>query len=55
VTALPIVLALVISALSPHYLDPLFNTGAGHAALGAAITLLVIGSLSIKKIVNIEV
>jgi tight adherence protein B len=55
VSALPIVLALMITAINPTYLDPLFKTSAGHAMLVVAVVLLVSGSLVIKKIVNIEV
>jgi tight adherence protein B len=55
VTALPVVLALVISAMNPTYLNPLFKTGAGQAMLVFAVILLVSGSLTIKKIVNIQV
>jgi tight adherence protein B len=55
VSALPIVLAVMISAINPTYLDPLFKTTAGHVMLVVAVLLLVSGSLVIKKIVNIEV
>jgi len=55
VTALPVFLALVISVLSPTYLDPLFHTAAGHAMLAISLFLLIIGSLAIKKIVTIKV
>jgi tight adherence protein B len=55
VTALPIVLALVITVLDPSYLNPLFNTRPGRVMLGIAVFLLILGSLAIKKIVNIKV
>jgi tight adherence protein B len=55
VTALPIVLALVISLINPTYLSPLFNTALGHAMIVVAVVFLVAGSLVIKKIVTIEV
>jgi tight adherence protein B len=55
VTALPVVLALAISALQPNYLDPLLHTGPGHALLVLGIVLVTAGSLTIKKIVNIKV
>jgi tight adherence protein B len=55
VTALPVVLAGAISAISPTYLTPLFHTTAGHAMIVLAVVLLVMGSLVIKKIVTIEV
>jgi tight adherence protein B len=55
VTALPLVLLGAISALNPAYLAPLFSTSAGHVMLGLGVFLMIAGSLSIKKIVNIEV
>jgi tight adherence protein B len=55
VTALPIVLTLVISAMSPTYLEPLFHTTAGQVMLAISVVLLISGSLAIKKIVNIKV
>jgi Flp pilus assembly protein TadB/Mg-chelatase subunit ChlD len=55
VTALPVVLALAITTINPSYLEPLFKTGLGHAALVLAAFLLIGGSLAIKKIVTIEV
>ena len=38
-----------------EYLRPLFHTGTGNLLLGIAATLVVCGSLMIKRIVNIEV
>jgi tight adherence protein B len=55
ITALPITLLLIISAINPQYMEPLFTTTAGNAALGLAAVLLTIGSLSIKRIVSIKV
>jgi tight adherence protein B len=55
VSALPIVLALMITTVNPAYIAPLFNTSAGHVMLVIAVVLLVSGSLVIKKIVSIEV
>lgn len=55
VTALPVVLALAITAINPTYLTPLIHTSVGHAVLVLAVILLVAGSLAIKRIVTIEV
>lgn len=55
VTALPIALLLIISAINPQYMTPLFTTTAGNVALVLAALLLTIGSLTIKKIVSIKV
>lgn len=54
VSLLPIVLALVINAMNPHYLDPLFQTGQGRLILSSAIVSGVIGSFFIRKITNIR-
>jgi tight adherence protein B len=55
VTALPVVLALMISVMSPTYLEPLVATGIGHAMIITSVVLLVIGKLAINKIVDIKV
>jgi tight adherence protein B len=55
VTALPVVLALVISVMSPTYLQPLVATGIGHAMLIMALIFLVLGKAAINKIVDIKV
>jgi tight adherence protein B len=55
VTALPIVLLVIVSVLNPGYTAPLFETSDGRVALAVGVTLLVLGSLSIKRIVTIKV
>ena len=55
VTALPILLLLLVSALNPTYMEPLFETTGGRLALALAGTLLLVGSLVIKRIVAIRV
>jgi tight adherence protein B len=55
VTALPPGLVLMITAINPGYIRPLFATGAGHAVLVVSAVMVVCGSLVIKRIVNIEV
>jgi len=55
VTALPLVLLLLVSVINPDYMEPLFQTGAGTAALVVAGLLLFVGSLAIKRIVTIKV
>jgi tight adherence protein B len=55
VTFLPVVLLLAITALNPHYLDPLLSHSAGRILLGFAAGMVVAGSLVIKRIVNIKV
>jgi tight adherence protein B len=55
VTAIPPTLLVAISLINAEYLRPLFHTGTGNVLLGIAATLVVLGSLMIKRIVNIEV
>jgi tight adherence protein B len=55
VTAIPPVLLVAISLINPEYLRPLFHTGTGNLLLGIAAGLVVMGSLVIKRIVNIKV
>lgn len=55
VTALPITLLVIVSVLNPGYTAPLFETSDGRVALAIGVTLLVAGSLSIKRIVTIKV
>jgi tight adherence protein B len=54
-TLIPVGLALVLSVMSPGYMTPLFEHGVGKAALLVATIMVVAGSLTIKKIVNIKV
>jgi len=55
VTAIPPVLLGAISLINPEYLRPLFHTGTGNLLLGIAAGLVILGSLVIKRIVNITV
>jgi len=55
VSGIPVVLLLLLHLVNPHYLDPLTATLAGKIMLGLATTLVVGGSLVIKRIVNIKV
>lgn len=54
-TLLPPGLAGIIAVLDPGYLSPLFHKTGGQAILIVAGIMLVVGSLAIKKIVEIEV
>ena len=53
--ALPVVTGLLISSISPGYMDPLLNDRIGHIAIGVAIVLELIGFYVIQRIVNIDV
>jgi tight adherence protein B len=54
-TILPIFLAGIISLLDPSYMRPLFASGGGQAALAVAGFMVIMGSLAIKRIVEIKV
>jgi tight adherence protein B len=55
VSALPVVLLVAISVISPGYTDPLFTTTGGRIALLFAAVMVVLGSYVIKRIVDIKV
>ena len=52
---LPVGMLLVFALISPEYVGLLFNTTAGQGMLVAAVVLEVVGALSMKKILAIEV
>lgn len=52
---LPVAMLIFISMINPRYVHPLFHSTAGLIALGIAITLVVMGGLVIKKIIEIKV
>ncbi len=52
---LPFVIAGVIFFLNPEYLTPLWTTFPGVIAVGGALVSMVLGTLWMRKIVNIEV
>lgn len=52
---LPIILAGIISVISPDYLKPLVRHPIGIGMLGSALALEVIGILLIRKIIDIKV
>jgi tight adherence protein B len=55
VTALPVGLLLVISAINPTYMKPLFTHTSGRVVLTIGAIMIIAGSLVIKKIVDIKV
>nr|WP_269813610.1 type II secretion system F family protein [Ornithinimicrobium sediminis] len=52
--ALPFLVALVLSLLNPAYMGRLTESALGYAMLGVAVVLLFIGSLWLRKTVQIE-
>ena len=53
--ALPVATGLLISSMSPGYMDPLLNNRIGHMAMAAAAVLEIIGFFVIQRIVDIDV
>ena len=52
--SLPFIIAGAVSLLSPGYMEPLFDTTAGHVLIVVMIVMTVIGALFLKKIVTIK-
>ena len=55
VTALPPVVLGIVAVLNPSYLRPLFHTSAGVFLMVSAAGMVIIASLVMRKIVDIEV
>jgi tight adherence protein B len=55
VTLLPVGIVLILQLEDPHYLHPLIQSTGGKILLGFAVLWAVLGSLVIKRIVEIEV
>ena len=53
--ALPVATGLLLSVISPGYMDPLLTSTMGKMAIGAAIVLEVIGFFVIQRIIDIDV
>ncbi len=52
---LPIGIALVIGALNPDYLKPLWFDKIGRFMLGMAIVMQIVGAFAIRKIIRIKI
>lgn len=52
---LPVGMLIFISMINPSYVHPLFHSTPGLIALGIALTLVVLGGLVMKKIIEIKV
>jgi tight adherence protein B len=55
VSALPVVILIALTLLSREYAAKIFTTSAGHGMLVASATLILLGSLVIRRIVDIKV
>ena len=54
-TAVPVLLLLFTTAVNPDYVRPMYTTPAGQTLLVVAAVMVVMGSLVIKRIVDIKV
>jgi tight adherence protein B len=54
-TSLPVILLGVITFLNPEYVDPLYTRQGGRILLVVAAVMVTVGSLVIRKIINIRV
>jgi tight adherence protein B len=54
-SGLPVFLVVVITLLNPKYISPLFSHPVGRVLLVLAATMVVAGSLVIRRIINIKV
>ncbi len=52
--ALPFVIVVAVSLLSPGYMDPMWFTTAGHVLIAVMLGLTVLGALFLKRIVTIK-
>jgi tight adherence protein B len=51
---LPIFLAGALTFLNPEYMDPLYHTRTGHMLIAVGTTMMVFGTLVLKKIVSFK-
>jgi tight adherence protein B len=52
--ALPIFLAMLLTAINHKYMSPLFTTSAGHTLIIVGLVAMMIGSLILRKIVSFK-
>jgi tight adherence protein B len=52
--ALPFVMAALLTAMSPRYMEPLWTTGIGRLLAAGSVASIAVGGLVIKQIVNIR-
>jgi tight adherence protein B len=50
--ALPFVIAIALTLMNPEYMEPLYDTGTGHALIAIGLVGMAVGSLFLKKIVS---
>ena len=47
---MPFAIGLLLTAVNPTYMHPLYHTTAGHILLGIALGMLAVGALIMRKI-----
>lgn len=52
---LPIAIAMILSALNPDYIKPLFTETLGQIMAGGALVMMLIGAFLLKEITTLEV
>jgi tight adherence protein B len=52
--ALPFFIGLVVTLLNPVYMSPLYHTATGQKLIGGGLTMIVLGSAMLKKIVSFK-
>ena len=55
VGSLPIVVMVLVSIVQPSYMAELFTTSTGHKALAVGAFMMVIGTVSMKKMINFKI
>ncbi len=53
--AMPFAIGVIISIISPGYLQPLFTTPLGLLLLGVGAVLLLVGGLILKKLITVDI
>ncbi len=54
IALLPIILLIMISVINKGYMEPMFTTTYGYIMLGLCVFLEILGYVTIKKLINIE-
>jgi tight adherence protein B len=52
--ALPVAIAVIVSLLSPGYMEPMWETTVGHVLIAVMIGLTAVGAVFLKRIVTIR-
>ena len=53
--SMPVVMALLLSWITPGYLSPLFDTQLGHTVLGITVGVAAMGILIVRQMINMKV